>query len=744
MRTHTTVRHNWTFFRTGGLDQATIESADDLRMLEELDPKLWVALSCPVKGLELDEKTLALIDTDHDGRIGVPEVLAAVKWANAVLVDPAALAKRAEALPLAEITPDTADGQAIRNAARQILNRLAKPDATAISLADIADDAAHLDGTHLVGDGILTLDAAPSEQIKAVLRDIVDCTGGTARTADAIGASAKQVETFFAEVAEYSAWARREADVRDPVFGTATDSAFAALAAVKGKIDDFFTRCRLAAFDPRATVALNRNPEEYEALSAKLLDSASTDIAGFPIARVEAGAALPLNADLNPAWADAVAQFRTRVVQPVLGASKASLTEHEWSDLCARFTAYREWLGQEPALSVKKLGRDRIGELIASNVQGSIGALLAQDQAFEPAFKASADVERLVRYYRDLWTLLRNFVNFADFYSRDRYAAFQAGTLYLDSRSTELCVKVSGPNPLAAMSRAYIAYCTCTPAGGGASMMIAACFTQGDSDYLFVGRNGLFYDRKGALWYAVITSIIDNPISTRQAFWAPYKKLVRFIEEQVAKRAATGEASATDKLANTAASVTTIDQRSKVEPPKKIDVGAVAALGVAITGAISALTLILGYIFGLRWWQYPLVGVGVILAISGPSIIIAWLKLRQRTLGPILEASGWAINGRVKINIPFGAALTEVAVLPPGTKRLLEDPYEDKEAARRRRQVILLGILIILLGAAIWIRWDRLNRGRYFWQPAPPPVEHPASTEPPAKPATATPPGPTK
>ena len=93
-----------------------------------------------------------------------------------------------------------------------------------------------------------------------------------------------------------------------------------------------------------------------------------------------------------------------------------------------------------------------------------LAELIARDQALEPEFKAITDVDRLTHYHRDLRALLHNFVNFADFYSRDKWAVFQAGTLYLDSRSTELCVRVEGANPLAAMSKAYIAYVDCKSA----------------------------------------------------------------------------------------------------------------------------------------------------------------------------------------------------------------------------------------------------------------------------------------
>jgi hypothetical protein len=145
--------------------------------------------------------------------------------------------------------------------------------------------------------------------------------------------------------------------------------------------------------------------------------------------------------------------------------------------------------------------------------------------------------------------------------------------------------------------------------------------------------------------------------------------------------------------------------------------------------------LILGHIFGLKLWQYPLVIVGLMLLISGPSMVIAWLKLRQRTLGPILEGNGWAVNGRVKINIPFGSALTDVATLPPGSQRSLDDPYEDKEAARRKTRVKFLIVLLVLAAVAIWIRWDRLQRGRYFWKPAPAAVTVPVAVPVPVPPA---------
>ena len=711
-----TPAHTWHFFRTGGLDQVALTTGADLLALEHLDQKLWVALACPIKGLELDEKTLALIDTDGDGRIRVPELLAAITWSAARLNDVGTLLAGTDGLPLAALNLNTSEGRAVHASAKQILANLGKKNATTITIAESADTAKIFAASPLNGDGVIPPEAAAEAATKQLITDMIASTGGTADRSGSLGVTAADIEKFFVALADYAAWATSGASAAVLPLGEQTSAASAAIGAVRAKIDDFFARCRLAAFDARALAALNRSETEFLAIAAKELTLSAAEVAGFPLARIEAGRTLPLLDGVNPAWSAALATLHAAAVTPIFGAAKTTLTVAEWADLQTRFTAHDVWAAAKAGAACEKLGLARAQEILASKGRDSLAALLAEDLSLAPQFAAIAGVERLARYHRDLRSLLHNFVNFADFYSRDRWAVFQAGTLFLDSRSTEFCVRIDAPNPLAVMSKAYIAYCSCTRAGCP-PLNLAACFTQGDSDYLFVGRHGVFYDRAGRDWDAVITGIVDNPISIRQAFWSPYKKFLRMIEEQVAKRAAAAEAASNARLA-TAAEKTANADAIKVAPPNKVDVGAVAAIGVAISGAVTAITLILGYVFALKFWQYPLVLVGLVLVISAPSMLIAWLKLRQRTLGPLLEGNGWAVNGRVKINIPFGTALTDVAVLPAGSHRSLEDPYEDKAAAKQKRRATFFVVVVLLAVAALWIRWNERQTGRYFWRPA--------------------------
>src|ERR1017187_10080602 len=188
---------------------------------------------------------------------------------------------------------------------------------------------------------------------------------------------------------------------------------------------------------------------------------------------------------------------------------------------------------------------------LASTVKDTLTTLIAEDKSLEPQFTAIAAVEKLARYNRDLFKLLNNFVNFRDFYGRKDKAIFQAGTLYLDQRSCDLCLTVDDAGrhaAMAGMAGTYLAYCDCVRKGSGEKLSIVAAFTGGDSDNLIVGRNGIFYDRKGRDWDATITKIVDNPISIRQAFWSPYKKLVRMIEERADKQAADADASSNAQL----------------------------------------------------------------------------------------------------------------------------------------------------------------------------------------------------
>jgi hypothetical protein len=692
------VSHKYSFFRVGGVNQVKIETGADLLNLDQLDQKLWVALACPTQGVEFDSRTLSLIDLDGDGRIRASELITAIKWAGSLLKDSEELIRKPDSLSLSMINTDSEEGKKVLHAAKMALRGLGKADADAISVAETGNALTAFHALPFNGDGVITLAAADSADDKALITDIIATLGGVPDCSGNTGINTDKVTEFAKAVTDFLTWfdqQPKETRLANP------SVAAAAVNAVRAKIDDYFVRCRLAAFDPRALAALNREEKEYIALAAKDLVLGAEEIRGLPLAQITDIATLALDKGLNPAWQAAMTIFVEVAVTPLLGA-KQNINETDWQTIKTTIDSYDSWQAAKAGNHVENLGIERLRSLASKDLPQLLAPLFIKEDAESGTATAIAAVEKLARYVRDLANLAVNFVNFKEFYERKNPAIFQAGKLYLDQRTAELCMRVDDAGKhatMAPLSSTYLAYCDCVRKVDGAKMTIAAAFTNGDSDNLMVGRNGVFYSRDGRDWDATITKLVENPISLRQAFWNPYKKFVRFIEEQVAKRAAAGDAASSTMLTSTAEKIGTAAQTGDgaAVAPKKFDIGVVAALGVAVGGITAALGGLLDAFFGLGFWM-PLGLVGLVLVISGPSMLIAWLKLRQRNLGPLLDANGWAVNAKARINVPFGASLTSIATLPKGSNLDLIDPFAEK----RTPWGTYILLLLIAVGASWW------------------------------------------
>ena len=727
------MSYQWKFFRAGGFNQVVINSGNDLLNLGQLDQKLWVALACPTTGVEFDKTTLALIDTDKDGRVRAPELIAAAKWAAGLLKNPDDLIKGSATLRPAAISETNPEGRLIANFARQVLGKTNEGEVTFDEAANAAQTFA---SKPFNGDGIIPADSASDDATRALIADIINCLGAETDASGKPGVSQARVDQFFAEAAAYSEWWKKaEGDTAVLPLGTNTEAAAAAVKAVRAKVEDYFARGRLAAFDPRAVNALNRDEKEYGVLSAKELTATHSDIASLPLAQVGPTTPLPLTQGINPAWTNGIAALQTQAITPLIGA-KTVLTESDWNAVVGKLAAFDAWNAGKTGGTMEKIGLARAREILATNAKETLTTLVSKDKAEEGNSLAVIGLHRLIHYHRDIARLCRNFVNFSDFYGRKDKAIFQAGTLYLDQRNCDLCLTVDDAAKhalMAAMAGTYLAYCDCERKGTGEKLSIVAAFTGGDSDNLMVGRNGIFYDRAGRDWDATITKIVDNPISIRQAFWSPYKKLVRMLEERAAKQAADADASANAQLAAVANTPVVAGAPAAAAAPAKpaFDPSVIALLSLALGSLAAAGASILIFLGKFEAWQIPLLLIGVMLVISAPSMAIAWLKLRKRNLGPILDANGWAVNAKAKMNVPFGGALTGVASLPPGATISAADAFAEKPSPWPK---------LLLVAFVLWFIWAflndkecRLNRwtdGKYGRRPEAAATAHSSSNTP--------------
>lgn len=663
--------HAWAFRRIGGIYQVQIKTVDDLKALESLDPKLWVALSCPVNDLEIDRKTLELIDYDNDGRVRIEEMLNAVRWVLARLSNVDSLFAGGD-LPLDAIQTDDAEGQALLASARQILANTGNANASEITVAQSGNTAKIFGQSRFNGDGVIAKEAVDEAGIQQLIQEIIDTLGADTDRSGQPGIGQKKLDHFFKELETYETWwTQGEAESDNEVFplGESTPDAYKNFCAIESKLDDFYARCQLAAFDARAKEPLNHDVALYKEIANDDFSAHSKEVEQLPIAEITAVAELPLQSGINPEWQARFDAFNRSIIQPLKFGTPDSLSLTEWKEVKARFASYRKWRNAKPETGVEKLGISRARELLQSDLKEQLAALLAEDLALAPKMKSVDAVEKLARFNRDLIRLLNNFVNFNDFYADDRAAIFQAGTLYLDGRECRLCLRVANPAKhaaLANLSRAFVAYCECKRKDAKGKFYIAAVFSDGDSANLIVGRNGVFRDGKNQLWDTTIVRLIENPISIREAFLMPYVRVGRFIGSQLEKWAVTRDKAIQKQLE------TGVQSGAKPAPSNKAGpmsgaggvAGMIAAGGIALGALGAGIASLFDTLKALQWWELPIVLTAVVLMISFPSMLIAWLKIRQRTLAPLLDASGWAVNGRTLINGKRGRLLTRRASLP--------------------------------------------------------------------------------
>ncbi len=676
-------KYKWNFDNIGGCSRVRIASGQDIAHLDELDVKMWTVLSCPVKGLEIEEKSLKYMDRDADGKIRVNDVISVSKWMTGALKNPDLLLEGKDWVDIAEIDAENEVGLKLGKAAKQILFNLGK-EGERISLADTADIAAIFAKTRYNGDGVITVTSTDDAAEKEVIAAALESTGGTMDRSGEMGVTAAQVEAFYTELKAYSDWCA--AEVAAP-FADTTDAVIAAYQALDAKMKDYFMRSRLAAFSPDSTSALDVQTSRIEAISAENLSVKGDEIASYPIARITGKEELDLTASINPAW---VAQFQV-VKEAAIEAGKKTLTEADWTAIGAKFTAYTAWKAAKAGASVEKLGIAKVNEMLQQDKKAALLDIVAQDLALKEEAENIEMVDMFLYMLRDFYRLLRNFITFNDFYKKDKTisAIFQSGTLIVDQRACRFCMKVENMgahNATAATSGMYLVYCDCTTKTSAAKLQIVAAVTVGEVGNLIVGKNAVYYDNAGVEWDAVITKVVDNPISVMQAFWNPYRRMATAVENLINKSAAEKDAK---MMANATAKINAAPTalpaapapgaegetaKPAVTPPFDIAkfAGIFAAIGMAVGMIGSALAALAKELFALTWWQLLLTFAAILLIISGPSMVMAWMKLRRRNIAPLLNANGWAVNAAAKISIPFGNTLTDVAKFP---KMKLKDPY---------------------------------------------------------------------
>ncbi len=305
--------------------------------------------------------------------------------------------------------------------------------------------------------------------------------------------------------------------------------------------------------------------------------------------------------------------------------------------------------------------------------------------------------EKLILYQAYLLEFANNFVSFPHLYDATMRAMFEMGTLVMDGRHFSLSVKAKDRaqhTNVAKTSNMYVLYVEVTPGQGAPKYELAVPVTSGGKGNLCVGKRGLFQDVTGRESDACVVQIIGNPISMREALVSPFQRLGKLVTGKIEAMAGAAEKELDVTASKT---VEEIQTGAAAGPVRTSGGGALAGgllmgAGVAVAALGSALAYITKTLASIETPKIIIALIAAMLAVMLPTSIAGFLKLRRRDLSAILEASGWAINARMRLTFSQGRFFTRQPRFPKGAKGV------------RRKRLWLL-VASVILAATVLLGW---------------------------------------
>ena len=692
------------FRRFGPARHLRIETAEHLAAVGDLDEAHWVAVGAPVNSLNCDAGFLALVDTDHNGRIMCFEVRQAVTWLMEHLRDTSGLVEASSSLALDAINTDAPEGGQIHDSARMILHRLGAEGADAVTIDQVRQVKAMVEKHPVSEAGVVLGEATDDVEVRQFIADVIECVGGADHPSGKVGIDRREMEDFLVQAQVYLDWQDQRRIPRGQTtsaimpLGERTCEAYALYAALRDKIDQYLAQCEAAAFDARAAERIAISDAELQNVDLSNPEAIRAFMAASPLARPRVDQVLAFDEPINPFYFNRMVGLRTEVIEPALGRDTGALTEKAWRKVKAFFAAHDRWLAAKAGQDVEALGNAKLKRYLEPRFREAVGRLIAESTQTAFVLGNIRLTEKLLLFQRHLLELANNFVSFPHLYDPNRRAMFEMGTLIMDGRHFEFCLLAAdraAHAKVAATGNMCVLYVEVTPAGAG-PFEIAVPVTAGGLGNLCVGKRGLFRGIDGAEADARVLQIIDNPISICEAVFSPFRRLGRALTGKI--EAITAKAEKT--LDSEAAAVAAPPQADKpaADAPAASNRGLLAG-GLLMGGsvAIAALTSAAAYIAktlsGVETYKILIGMAAAVLAVMLPTSLVAIMKLRRRDLSALLEGSGWAVNARMRLRFRQARFFTSRPPLPRGAR-----------GAGLRHKALLIAVIAVLCAAAaaIW------------------------------------------
>ena len=717
------------FDKYGGHYHLHITSLDDLLYLVSLADGLWMATSCPLFGLNVDPAFLKFLDTDSNGRIISDEVRSAVRWLLKCFKSSDTWTERKPNLLLDYINVDDPEGKSLWNTASLILNNLNIADATEISLEQVRNRQKIMAQADYNGDGVIPPETIKDAELVLFVNDLIAIYGGFVDASGLKGITEDNLNKFKTESESYLAWYQKgaipegqtETDIMP--FGVDTPTMYQTIMQIREKIDQFFAQCSLVRYNPQLSDKISMLGVEITGIDFNDRNSILQYLHSVPIARLDSDGLLLLNNEINEVYRDPVNALKEKVIAKIFGTETATLSEPQWHQILTRFSAYENWLKTKPVTPLESLGVDKIQSYLSSTYDSSIREMIVIDKAVAGEVQQIQNLEKLLLYHQWLFYFVNNYVSFPCLFDATHRAIFEMGTLVMSGREFIFSVKVenlASHANLAKNSGICLIYLHVTGAGSDEKFDIAVPVTRGGTQDLYIGKRGVFFNISGKELDAQIVQIVENPISLWESLKEPFRRVYNMIGSRFAQLATTVQKESEKAITGTAVDQTSIQtglsrvqqatpqtpatpQPTPVPPPttptavpdtsrpagnlRDIMIG-VGFLAAGFGTALKFLTDTAKQLTQPKILQVLLIMIGVFITVTVLATgFTAWRKLRQRDLGVLLQASGWAINGRMRLIRPMARFFCRKARLPKGSSKHRKELLKTIERLARKMQI---------------------------------------------------------
>ena len=689
------------FRKFGGSYQFWVRTPEELPEVLKLDPALWAALSVPTAALNADPKFLTYLDFDTNGVIRLDDVTAAITAVQAMLRDLKPFADSAPELEVGSLRDDTDCGKA----AAEFVGAAAELGAEGkIQLADVVAKLNAVTSGALSGDGVLRKAAIDGSGAEMLFAEVSAVAGG------AEGITSAQLEKFVADATGFLQWAK---ETPRPTFRDADpEPYYAALEAIKAKVDEYFQFCELISLDAANARRFRLDPDNLPPLDINDGKAVRNVVLSAPLAVPSEAAELKLDGEINPGYRDQVRKFAELFAVD-------TLTPESWAELQAGLAPYAEYLAKAQGDQICRLGEEKLTACLADGQPDKLRELFAKDSQVGGVIAQLKVLEKLILFKQYLWPFVNNFVCFKALFTAGETSMIQAGRLIMDGRTFALTLwidDIAAHKTIAVKSHLCLMYLELKN-NAGIKRFAAVAVTAGDLKRIYVGKPAFFIDSDGVQYSGRVIDLVSGPISFWQTVLAPFRRLGEIIGGKAQKLT---DFSSTEKAMgkeiDTAANRMSGQEKAPAKGGGMLGGGtmlllagglSLAALGAALSYMVKTIAAIVSTLVAMPPLRLAMWIAIVVLILFAPLALYAIIQLRRRNLTLFLEAAGWAINLPMRLSAKVSRFFTFFGIYPEDAhfKVLdLEMPDRRAERARTGRQVrmVVLLILLVIIAAALW------------------------------------------